>query len=155
MQLRASLCAAVAAAATLLIAVPTASSAALPAPKPVLPANNAPVRYLPAFQWTPVAGVDHYEFEIAADAGFNAPVTNDKDDHFDTWNTRATLKIAIPNGEYWWRVRGVRKNGAPSKWSPPRSSLVGHILGGGCSSPDRVPLPLIGAVAPNLCFLAM
>ena len=74
MQLRASLCAAVAAAATLLVAVPTAFSAALPAPKPVLPANNAPVRYLPAFQWTPVAGVDHYEFEIAADAGFNAPV---------------------------------------------------------------------------------
>ena len=87
----------------------------------MLPANNAPVRYLPAFQWTPVAGVDHYEFEIAADAGFNAPVTNDKDDHFDTWNTRATLKIAIPNGEYWWRVRGVRKNGSPSKWSAPRS----------------------------------
>ena len=83
--------------------------------------QHAPVRYLPAFQWTPVAGVDHYEFEIAADAGFNAPVTNDKDDHFDTWNTRATLKIAIPNGEYWWRVRGVRKNGAPSKWSAPRS----------------------------------
>ena len=121
MQLRASLCAAVAAAATLLVAVPTSFSAALPAPKPVLPANHAPVRYLPAFQWTPVAGVDHYEFEIAADAGFNAPVTNDKDDHFDTWNTRASLKRAIPNGEYWWRVRGVRKNGSPSKWSAPRS----------------------------------
>ena len=30
-------------------------------------------------------------------------------------------KIAIPNGEYWWRVRGVRKNGTPSKWSAPRS----------------------------------
>jgi hypothetical protein len=71
---------------------------------------------LPTFAWTPVRHVDHYEFQLAADARFNAPVLGG-DGSFTTRNTRATVRKAPPNGRYWWRVRSVTKNGRVSGWA--------------------------------------
>ncbi|MGH3033190.1 MAG: hypothetical protein ACRDON_01360 [Gaiellaceae bacterium] len=76
---------------------------------------------VPVFGWEPVAGADRYEWEIAADPGFNSPVLGSSYDHFFTRNTRATLKKTIPNGTYWWHVRAVASNGSVSPWSPARS----------------------------------
>ncbi|MDQ3856856.1 MAG: carboxypeptidase-like regulatory domain-containing protein [Actinomycetota bacterium] len=93
-------------------------------PAPLGPAEGAVSEALPAFAWQAVAGADRYEFEVAADPGFNSPLfgtgTADSGSFF-TKNTRAALTKTVPNGTYWWHVRAVDANGAVSPWSEPRS----------------------------------
>jgi hypothetical protein len=112
--------AAIAALAVALVSVgPAGGAPAIPAP--VMPADGASFAFLPAFGWGAISGADRYEFEIAADPGFNAPVLGSQYDHFFTKNTRATLTKVIPNGTYWWHVRGVAADGAVSGWSSTQS----------------------------------
>jgi hypothetical protein len=91
---------------------------ALSPPAPLAPADGAALEALPAFAWAPVTGADHYEFEIAADPGFNSPVLGFGYDQFSTRNTRATLRKTVPNGDYWWRVRAVDASGGLGAWAP-------------------------------------
>jgi hypothetical protein len=104
-------------AAALLTAAP--APARLAAPVPISPSAGAVVDALPAFAWRGVKGASQYEFELAADRGFNAPIFG-RDGHFFTKNTRATLTKTPPNGNYWWHVRASTKKGATSPWSEPR-----------------------------------
>lgn len=97
------------------------ATGAPPAPSLVTPNDGAVLDALPAFGWTPVAGADKYEWEIAADAGFNSPVLGGTHDHFFTMNTRATMTKVVPNGTYWWRARAIAKDGSVSPWSPSRT----------------------------------
>jgi hypothetical protein len=90
-------------------------------PAPTMPGDGASFEFLPAFGWSAVAGADRYEFEIAADPGFNAPVLGSQFDHFFTKNTRATLTKVVPNGTYWWHVRAVATDGSVSGWSAAQS----------------------------------
>jgi len=76
---------------------------------------------VPPFAWSPVAAADHYEFQIAADAGFNSPVLGSGSDDFTTQNTRATVLKTIPNGTYYWRVRAIAAGGSVSAWTAGRS----------------------------------
>ena len=112
---------ALAAAAALLLAG-SASTAGTPlvAPSPLAPVSGASSQTLPAFAWSAVGGAAKYEFQFAADVGFNAPVLGRGEDQFFTRNTRATLKKAVPNGTYYWRVRAVSADGSVSPWSAPR-----------------------------------
>jgi hypothetical protein len=111
---------AVAALAIALVTVAPAGGA--PAvPVPTTPGDGASFAFLPAFGWSAVSGADRFEFEIAADPAFNAPVLGSLYDHFFTKNTRATLTKVIPNGTYWWHVRGVASDGSVSGWSPAQS----------------------------------
>ena len=109
--------------ATLAIALVTVAPAggAPAVPVPVMPSDGASFAFLPAFGWSAVSGADRYEFEIAADPGFNAPVLGSMYDHFFTKNTRATLTKVVPNGTYWWHVRGVGADGSVSGWSAAQS----------------------------------
>jgi len=107
------------AAAALALAAP--AGAALTTPVLLDPGSGASVDALPAFSWTPVAGADSYEFQVAADRNFNAPVLGRGEGSFATRNTRATLKKTLPNGTYWWRVRATTKSGDTSPWTAPRS----------------------------------
>ena len=115
-------CLALAAAASLVAFVGSSSAARPPLKTPTLisPAAGASVALLPPFAWTPVRGAQQYEFQIAADAGFNAPVFGGVQDRFFTKNTRATLLKTVPNGNYWWRVRATGRGGRVSPWSPGR-----------------------------------
>jgi hypothetical protein len=114
--------------------VSVAPAGAAPAtPVPVTPADGASSAFLPAFGWGIVAGADRYEFEIAADPGFNAPVLGSQWDHFFTKNTRATLTKVVPNGTYWWHVRAVDAEGSVSDWSPAQSFTRNWA-----SSPDLI-----------------
>src|SRR4029077_1953842 len=74
-----------------------------------------------AFAWSPVTAADHYEFQLAADAGFNSPVLGSGSDDFTTQNTRATVLKTIPNGTYYWRVRAIAAGGSFSPWTAGRS----------------------------------
>ena len=67
------------------------------------------------FHWSAVRKVDHYQFELASDRKFHSPVLGGAG-NFSTRSTSATLSHTLPNGTYWWRVRGIRKNGSVSKW---------------------------------------
>jgi hypothetical protein len=106
-----------AASAALFLAAP---AAALDIPTLVSPAANASVQALPPFAWNAVAGAQRYEFALAADAGFNAPVLGMGEGQFFTRNTRATVKKTLPNGTYWWRVRSIAAGGGVSPWTAPR-----------------------------------
>jgi protein-S-isoprenylcysteine O-methyltransferase Ste14 len=97
------------------------ADARLGAPVLTSPGAGARVGLVPAFAWNPVRGADRYEFQIAADAGFNGAVLGPGQDRFFTRNTRATLKKSLPNGVYWWRVRAAGAGGAVSPWSRGRS----------------------------------
>jgi len=112
---------ALAAAAGLVIVTGARAQARLSTPTPLSPGAGTAVALLPAFAWSPVPRADRYEFQIAADAGFNAPVLGSGQDRFFTRNTRATLKMTVPNGTYWWRVRAAGKSGNVSPWSRGRS----------------------------------
>jgi hypothetical protein len=112
--------AAVAALAIALVTVAPAGGAP-PVPVPTTPGDGNSFAFLPAFGWSAVSGADRFEFEIAADPGFNAPVLGSTYDHFFTKNTRATLTKVVPNGTYWWHVRGVATDGSVSGWSPAQS----------------------------------
>src|SRR5205085_3777711 len=103
------------------LALAAPAHASLPAPELTSPASGASVESLPAFAWKKVPDADHYEFQFAADSGFNSPVLGQGNDDFFTNNTRATLKKTIPNGTYWWRVRSVDTNGGVSQRLPGRS----------------------------------
>ncbi len=107
-------------AALALAAAHPSYAAKLAVPKPVSPAAGAVSESLPVFGWTKVANADRYEFQVAADNGFNSPVIGSGEDHFVTRNTRATLKRAIPNGTYYWRVRAITKAGGVSSWTTPQ-----------------------------------
>jgi hypothetical protein len=111
----------VAALTVLLIAAPAAGAARLATPKQVSPADGAGLAAIPPFAWNEVPRADRYEFQIAADAGFNSPVLGRGTDHFFTRNTRATLKKTVPNGRYFWRIRAVTKSGGVSPWSEGRA----------------------------------
>ncbi|MGH3081664.1 MAG: hypothetical protein ACRDNH_11100, partial [Gaiellaceae bacterium] len=108
---------ALAATTALFMAAP--AGAALETPTLLSPAENASVQALPAFAWNAVAGASKYEFALAADAGFNAPVLGMGEGQFFTRNTRATVKKTVPNGTYWWRVRAIAASGAVSPWAAP------------------------------------
>ena len=113
---------AVAALAVALVTVAPAGGA--PAvPVPTTPGDGDSFAFLPAFGWSAVSGADRFEFEIAADPAFNAPVLGSTYDHFFTKNTRATLTKVVPNGTYWWHVRGVAADGSVSGWSPAQSFI--------------------------------
>ena len=43
---------------------------ALTKPTVTAPTNGGTFDTLPVFAWTPVAGADHYQFQLAADSGF-------------------------------------------------------------------------------------
>ena len=103
----------------LLLAAP--AQAALNAPVALDPDNGAVLDSLPAFAWGPVPGAQSYEFQLAADRNFNAPVLGRGESTFTTRNTRATIKKTVPNGTYWWRVRAANSAGATSPWMAPRS----------------------------------
>ncbi len=92
-----------------------ADRAAIAPPHLLRPTVSAVWR-LPTFAWTPVRKAAHYEFELAADSQFNAPVLGG-DGSFTTRNTRATIRKAPPDGRYWWRVRAVTKKGRVSRWA--------------------------------------
>ena len=124
----------VAAAALLAAAAPT-PAATLAIPTLLSPASGASTQVLTSFAWSPVAGAARYEFQFAADAGFNSPVLGRGEDQFFTRNTRATLKKTVPNGTYYWRVRAVAADGSVSSWSAPRQLRKGWSLAPALQAP--------------------
>ena len=95
---------------------------ALAKPTVTAPTSGASYNTLPHFSWNPVAGADHYEFQIAADSAFTSSVLGFGQDDFITKNTTATVAKTLPNGTYYWRVRAQSLTGSSqSAWSDTQS----------------------------------
>ena len=98
--------------ALLTLAVGTsASEARVAAPQAVLKTAIVRGYSTGVFHWLAVPKVENYEFELATDRRFHSPILD-----FSTLSTSATLSHTLPDGTYWWRVRGVRKSGSASGW---------------------------------------
>lgn len=93
----------------------TASSATLPAPLLLSPANHtAWPADPPALSWQAVAGARAYQVELGGNPQFS-PVL------WATTADAATLAVTsdyqFTEGEYYWRVRAVGEDGQPGNWS--------------------------------------
>src|SRR4051812_39543831 len=95
----------------------TAAHAAPRAPVPTGPGAGATVSAVPAFGWRPAQKAASYDFQLAADSRFRSPVDGGS---VRTSNTYAVPGQALPDGTYWWRVRGVDAGDHAGTWSRAR-----------------------------------
>jgi hypothetical protein len=121
-------------------------------PHALTPKAGKRVSSLPYFGWTAVGAADHYEFQLAADSGFNSPVLG-SDGHFTTRSTRASIEKTLPNGTYWWRVRAITKTGGVGQWSTPRKVVKAWVatpkpLGPSSGAILDYPAPLVLSWSP-------
>jgi hypothetical protein len=91
---------------------------------------------MPAFGWTAVKGADHYDFQIAPDGQFRSEVHGVRERFLSTRNLRATINVAVPDGDYYWRVRAVAEDGSFSKWSVQRRIVKSWRAGAALLTPD-------------------
>ena len=95
-----------------------------PAPPPAAPALVSPadaaVSSQPvAFDWTDVAGAVSYTIQVDEISQFGAPLIMSS-------NTTASqlTTSSLPDGNWFWRVRGVNSEGSPGAWSAVRRIQV-------------------------------
>ena len=129
-----------------LVLTPTAS-ARPKAPGGLQPAAGVKVDRMPVFTWNPTKGADHYEFQLAADKGFNSTVGVPGSKQ-STKNTAVTLPSSLINGTYWWRIRSVTATSATSAWTKgrtvvlnwaPVTNLTGPVDGTAFTTPAAQP----------------
>jgi hypothetical protein len=92
------------------------------APRLASPPAGATAEAVPTFTWGRIKKADHYEFQLAADSSFASIVLGSGRGRgtFKTKNLAATTDKSIPDGDYYWRVRGVSDAGDAGRWSTPR-----------------------------------
>lgn len=105
--------------ASVVLAAP--AHARLRAPALQGPADAQRTEILPTFNWERVGRAQSYEFQLAADKGFGFIVLGRGRGAFRTKNTAATIQDTLPEGTYYWRVRGISPKDRAGRWSPVRS----------------------------------
>ena len=63
--------------------------------------------------WTPVAGAQTYDVQIALDASFN----NIANSITNVRSTRYSPPVTLNSDQFWWRVRAVDQAGQPTPWT--------------------------------------
>lgn len=77
----------------------------IPAPTLVAPGNGVAVTVItPSFQWQAAQGATYYQIEVATDDSFTADVLVFQATTFDL---SITPTRALPNGQLFWRVKGM------------------------------------------------
>ena len=115
----------------------TAPPVPSPAPAPAAPALLAPATDASspvAFDWSDVSGASSYTIQVDEISAFGAPLI------LSTSTTASSLTTALPNGNWFWRVRAVNSEGTPGAWSEVRAIAVG------VTTPPPEPVP----AAPSL-----
>jgi hypothetical protein len=109
-------------AAALILGTAGASARGLTAPPLQTPANGASLQQMPALTWGAVNGASTYQYELAADPRFGAIALGSGTGKGSsrTHNTSAALDQDIPDGTYYWRVRGFTSKDSAGPWSAVR-----------------------------------
>src|SRR5947209_364579 len=97
----------------------SAEARGLSAPSLLQPRNGASAQQLPAISWNSVRGAAQYEYQIAADPRFNS-IALGRGTGRGTGRTRnlaAALDKNVPDGTYYWRVRGLTAKDKVGAWS--------------------------------------
>jgi hypothetical protein len=99
----------------------------LPRPSLIAPGNHAHVEQVPTLTWGAVRGAIEYEYQIAADPHFNSIALGSGRGKgaSTTHNLAATLGESVPDGAYYWRVRGMSATRKPGAWSTARTLIKG------------------------------
>ena len=124
-----------------LAATASEAGARISAPRVQSPGNEASVQSLPAFTWGSVRGAAQYEFEFAADRKFSSGVNGFGQGAIRLNDTAITSDKTIPDGTYYWRVRGVTAKDHAGPWSHTR------VLNKAWTSNPTLLSPLSGTVA--------
>jgi hypothetical protein len=83
-------------------------------PSLVSPVGNTPFTSATSFVWEPMPGAAYYEVQLADNALFNKPVTDNNKNKTD--NTEYTPVAALTAPQYYWRVRMYDYSGNPGPW---------------------------------------
>ncbi len=98
----------------------------VPAPEPIAPVGGRTIaRILLAkegavFSWRKTADIRRTEVQIARDSGFSDIVQRR-----ETANNYANIRADLPEGTYYWRLRGTDRAGTPTDFSSSASFNVG------------------------------
>jgi hypothetical protein len=85
-------------------------------PSPIAPLTGDTVTTQPTFSWTPVAGADHYELQVATDSGFGNTVGGTP----ITTNATSYTGTNFPAGNLYWRVHALDASGNGLSWTTPQ-----------------------------------
>ena len=101
----------------------TAPTVPPPAPAPAAPvlaspAAGAAVPSPVTFDWNDVAGAVSYTIQVDEISAFGAPLI------LSANTTASTSTASLPEGNWFWRVRGVNSEGTPGAWSEVRTITV-------------------------------
>jgi hypothetical protein len=66
----------------------------------------------PVLSWARVSGAAEYEVQLDDESSFGSPFVA-----LTTTNRRATPTVNLPQGDLWWRVRGVATSGVKGSWA--------------------------------------
>jgi hypothetical protein len=131
----------------------------LKAPGLVAPAPGAHVLQVPTLVWSSVSGAAEYEYQVSADPKFDSIVLGKGigTGASATHNLAAALGKSIPDGKYYWRVRGVTAANKPGAWSATRTlvkawSVAPQLLGpadGAAVTWPSTPLVMTWTAVPN------
>jgi hypothetical protein len=96
-----------------------ADARGLTAPGLLSPRNGISAQQLPTISWNAVRGAAQYEYQIAADPHFNSIAlgTGVGKGTSRTHNLAAALDKTVPDGTYYWRVRGLTAADKVGGWS--------------------------------------
>ena len=128
-----------AAVAVLALTFTASAQGALSAPSLQSPAKGSSVESVPTFSWRALKGAAQYEFQLSADSKFGSIVLGKGTGRGSqrTRNTAATLSESIPDGNYYWRVRGISKSDKAGRWSVGRALTKAWKTAPTLQSPDN------------------
>jgi hypothetical protein len=108
------------AAMSMLLMASAVAEAHIGTPRLQSPRSKLVVSSLPAFEWSAVGRAASYQFEFSATRNFSSNVSGFGTNPVAVNNTAISNDDTIPNGTYFWRVRGVSATNVPGSWSPIR-----------------------------------
>jgi hypothetical protein len=113
-------------------------------PQPISPSDNTIINdNTPTFRWSMAIDSTKYEFWLDSNINFNSPKILENTTELTFTPVAAE---ALPDGTYYWRVRGYDNNNNPTDWSPVSTFVLSTVA---------PPAPLLvspknGAVENNL-----
>jgi hypothetical protein len=94
-------------------------------PQPVSPSDNAIINdNTPTFRWSMAIGAAKYEVWVDKNIDFTSPLISENTTEVTFTPVAAEV---LPDGTYYWRVRGYDNNNNPTDWSPVSTFILSTV----------------------------